>query len=174
MKRWIKAILILPFNVLIVIPCILLYITNYRYNPPSLFQLISGIILLRVGGGLAIWTMVLFKKIGRGTPAPWDPPRHLVTRGPYKFVRNPMITGVVIILIAESLLLSSNVLLYYTILFFIINTFYFKLFEEKALTKKFGTEYTEYKKNVPMWGIKLNRIKLPGFLHKKKTGQKPA
>ena len=159
MKRWIKAILILPFNILVVIPCILLYVSNYRYNPPSILRLIIGLALFRVGSGLALWTMHLFRKIGKGTPAPWDPPRHLVIRGPYKIMRNPMITGVILILLSESIFLGSNVILYYTLIFFIINTIYFKFYEEETLIKKFGNEYLEYRKTVPMWGIRFKKKK---------------
>ena len=159
MKRWIKTILILPFNVLIVIPCILLFVSNYKYSSFSITRFIVGLLPLSLGTVLAIWTMYLFKKVGVGTPAPWDPPRNLVIKGPYKIMRNPMITGVLLILLAESVLLGSKVIWYYTLIFFIINTIYFKLYEEKTLIEKFGTEYLKYKQTTPMWGIKLKRIK---------------
>lgn len=157
MKEWIKAILILPFNVIVVIPCLILYFSKYSYVIPSLWQIIIGVIVLLFGLTLAIWTMVLFQKIGKGTLAPWATTKHLVVEGPFKYTRNPMITGVLAVLLAESLILNSINLLYWMVLFFIINCIYFKVFEEKQLIRNFGDEYIEYRKNVPMW---LPKIKL--------------
>lgn len=151
MNEWIKAIIILPFNVIVTIPCLILYFSGFRYTVPNIYQIILGIILLFCGLYLAIWTMILFYKIGKGTLAPWAPTKHLVIEGPFKIVRNPMITGVLTILTSEALILNSSNLLYWMILFFIINCIYFKVFEEKQLEKNFGEEYLEYKKNVPMW-----------------------
>ena len=157
MKEWIKAIIILPFNVIVVIPCVILYLTKFKFGLPSLWQMILGIFLLLFGMFFAIWTMFLFHKIGKGTPAPWASPKHLVVEGPYKIVRNPMITAVLVILTAEALMLNTIYIFYWVILFFIINCIYFKFFEEKQLEQKFGNEYFEYKNEVPMW---IPRIKL--------------
>lgn len=151
MQEWLKAIIILPINVTIVIPCLILYFSKFQYNIPNIIQIIFGIILFIFGLFLAIWTMILFNTIGKGTLAPWAAPKHLVVEGPFKIVRNPMITGVLSILTAESLILNSINLFYWMIIFFIVNCIYFKLFEEKQLEKKFGQEYWEYKQKVPMW-----------------------
>lgn len=151
MQEWIKAIIILPINVTIVIPFLILYFSKFQYNIPNIIQIIFGIILFIFGLFLAIWTMILFNTIGKGTLAPWAAPKHLVVEGPFKIVRNPMITGVLSILTAESLILNSINLFYWMIIFFIVNCIYFKLFEEKQLEKKFGQEYWEYKQKVPMW-----------------------
>lgn len=151
MQEWIKAIIILPINVTIVIPYLILYFSKFQYNIPNIIQIIFGIILFIFGLFLAIWTMILFNTIGKGTLAPWAAPKHLVVEGPFKIVRNPMITGVLSILTAESLILNSINLFYWMIIFFIVNCIYFKLFEEKQLEKKFGQEYWEYKQKVPMW-----------------------
>lgn len=151
MKEWLKAIIILPFNVTVVIPCLILYFSKFQYNIPNITQIIFGIILFIFGLFLAIWTMILFNIIGKGTLAPWAATKHLVVEGPFKIVRNPMITGILSILTAEALILNSINLLYWMIIFFIINCIYFKLFEEKQLERNFGQEYLEYKKKVPMW-----------------------
>ena len=157
MKQWIKAIILLPFNVLVVIPCLILYFTKFHYKVPSVLQLSFGGLFLLCGVFLAGWTMVLFYKVGKGTPAPWAAPKHLVIEGPYKFVRNPMIISVLLILIAESLILNTQYIFYWTLLFFIINSVYFKLFEEKQLEKTFGLSYVKYKKQVPMWLPKFKK-----------------
>lgn len=151
MQEWLKAIIILPFNVTVVIPYLILYISKFQYNIPNIIQIIFGIILFIFGLFLAIWTMILFNTIGKGTLAPWAAPKHLVVEGPFKIVRNPMITGILSILTAESLILNSINLFYWMIIFFIVNCIYFKLFEEKQLENKFGLEYWEYKQKVPMW-----------------------
>ena len=155
MKEWLKAIFILPFNVTIVIPCLILYFTKFRYNLLHYWELIFGILLILLGLSLAIWTMILFHKIGKGTLAPWASTQHLIIEGPYKITRNPMITGILIILFGETLVLNSLYILCWTILFFVINCIHFKLYEEKNLAEKFGDEYLEYKKSVPAWIPKI-------------------
>ncbi len=155
MKEWIKAIVILPFNVTVVIPGLILYFSKYEFFMPNIFCFIFGLILLFAGLYLAAWTMLLFHKIGKGTPAPWAAPKHLVIQGPYRFVRNPMILGVLAILTAESLILNTINIFYWAVLFFLINCIYFKVFEEKQLERNFAGEYLEYKKRVPMWFPKI-------------------
>ena len=159
MKAWIKAILVLPFNVVVVIPFLILYFSDYVYVAPSVWQSVFGVILLVSGLSLAIWTMFLFHRIGKGTLAPWAATTHLVVEGPFKYTRNPMIIGVLAILTAEALILNSIYVFYWMAIFFLINCVYFKLFEEKQLEKKFGEEYLAYKENVPMWLPRLRRKK---------------
>lgn len=161
MFEWFKTILILPFNGLIVIPGLILYFTHYKFQMPSLWQVILGVILLILGLSFALWTMILFAKIGKGTAAPWSPPKNLVVEGPYCYVRNPMITAVLTILISESLLLSSMAIFSLVVVFFIINSIYFPLVEEKGLIKRFGDDYILYKNNVPRWIPRLKKWKLP-------------
>lgn len=151
MREWFKAIIILPFNVTVIIPSLILYFSKFKYNIPNILQLIAGIVLLFCGLFLAIWTMILFHKIGKGTLAPWAHTKKLVVQGPFKYVRNPMIIGILSILISESLILNTSNIFYWAVLFFIINCIYFKAFEEKQLIRNFGEEYIEYRKNVPMW-----------------------
>lgn len=160
MFEWLKTILILPFNVIVVIPLIILFFTGYHYKPSAGAFFITGMVLLLAGFLLSAWTMVLFNNIGKGTAAPWNPPKNLVIEGPYSYLRNPMITGVLLILISECFLLSAISLIWWVIIFFIINNIYFVLFEEKQLENKFGNLYKEYKKNVPMWIPRLKPWKM--------------
>ncbi len=69
----------------------------------------------------------------------------------YAYVRNPMILGVIIVLLGESLVISSWSIFAWAILVFLINTVYFIFSEEPGLQKRFGEEYREYKRNVPRW-----------------------
>lgn len=151
MKSWIKAILFLPCNVLFIIPLIILYFTHYNYNFVSFYQIPIGIILMIAGLFFLVWTIKLFATIGKGTLAPWAPTQKLIIEGPYKYVRNPMITGVLLILAGEVVFLYSKELLCWAVFFFILNAIYFPLSEEKGLLKRFGCEYKEYKKHVPRW-----------------------
>ena len=107
--------------------------------------------LLLAGMGLAAWTMRLFHTLGQGTAAPWDPPQHLVVAGPYRHMRNPMLTAVFILQLAEALLLNSWPIFILFTIFVAGNMLYFPLVEEKALEKRFGEAYREYKRNVPRW-----------------------
>jgi protein-S-isoprenylcysteine O-methyltransferase Ste14 len=149
--RWIRTVILLPFNVLVIVPAIVLYFADYHFKTNDVHLLVMGAILLISGLFLAGWTMRLFAIKGKGTAAPWDPPQKLVVVGPYCHVRNPMITSVLIMQMAEALLLNSPHILVLVALFWIGNTIYFPLFEEKDLERRFGRDYLIYKKNVPRW-----------------------
>jgi protein-S-isoprenylcysteine O-methyltransferase Ste14 len=157
--RWIKTIVLLPFSVLVVVPAVILYFSDYDLKIQNTYGMVIGIFLLVIGLFLASWTMRLFAEIGKGTAAPWDPPKKLVVAGPYCYVRNPMITSVLIMLIAESLLLESLYIFGWFIVFFLGNTVYFPFFEEKDLEKRFGEDYWQYKCNVPRWIPRLSAWK---------------
>jgi len=115
-----------------------------------------GAAALLIGLTLFISTLVHFARTGRGTLAPWDPPRVLVVQGVYRYVRNPMISGVLFVLLAEALLTSSRPVLIWFVLFLSINLVYIPLLEEPGLAARFGERYRLYKKNVPRW---LPRVK---------------
>ena len=82
---------------------------------------------------------------------PWDPTRKLVVAGAYRYVRNPIILSVIILLAGEALFFGSYGIAVLAILFFVINSLYFIFSEEPGLEKRFGEAYREYKKNVPRW-----------------------
>jgi protein-S-isoprenylcysteine O-methyltransferase Ste14 len=92
-----------------------------------------------------------FIERGKGTPAPIDPPKLLVTSGPYRCVRNPMYLGGVLILLGESLLFASILLLLYLCFIWMAFHLFIVLYEEPHLRKVFGTGYEEYCRNVRRW-----------------------
>ena len=151
MWAWVKAILLLPVMPLVVFPAIILYATHYHFQPITPLRLILTILFFCAGACLAIWTMYLFDTQGNGTAAPWNPPKRLVIQGPYRYVRNPMITSVLLLLLAEYVFLKSTGILILFGLFLIGNMIYFPLVEEKGLEKRFGQDYLLYKQNVPRW-----------------------
>jgi protein-S-isoprenylcysteine O-methyltransferase Ste14 len=99
-------------------------------SPSNLIFWIAGLAGL-LGLGLAGWTVSLFSRFGNGTAAPWDPPRKFFARGPYLYVRNPLITGASLILAAESLLFQSWPLYIWLIVFVSGNFIYIPVIEEK-------------------------------------------
>ena len=116
--------------------------------PPVLFA-IAALAALLICTSLFVSTVYLFATEGRGTLAPWDPPARLVVRGPYRFVRNPMISGVLFIIVAEALFLRSMPIAIWAAAFFVINAIYIPLLEEPGLARRFGNEYADYKRRTP-------------------------
>ena len=146
-----KAILALPVPVCVIIPSVLLYFSDWYWSDFCLWRFVVGIMCFIAGLILAIWTIRLFPKLGNGTPAPWDATTHLIISGPYAYVRNPMITGVILILTGEALLLASFAIGIWAVIFLVVNMFYFLLSEEPGLRKRFGKDYDTYCKNVPRY-----------------------
>lgn len=154
--RQAKAILILPCNVLVVIPLLIAHASRgsrFAAQPPAPAEPTTWFALLPLilGAWIGGWAMTLFWRHGNGTPAPWDPPKNLVIRGPYRHVRNPMISGVVFLLVAEALFFRSGAIGYWAAVFFVGNSLCFPLVEEKGLEQRFGEDYRRYKANVPRW-----------------------
>ena len=157
--NWIAAIIILPVNVLIVIPAILLYLTDFAFTRPSVLQIIFSLITGIIGLFFAGWSMRTFKSKGNGTPAPWAPPKNFVVTGPYKYVRNPMISGVIFMLYAEFCITKSVALFLWFLAFTFINLFYIHYVEEPQLKKRFGKPYEEYCSKVPCWIPSFKKFK---------------
>ncbi len=101
--------------------------------------------------GLTLWSVLRFTKM-KGTSVPFNPPPKLVTAGPYAYVRNPMLTGVSVLLFGLGILLNSVSLAFiFTPLFILLNVLELKAVEEPELEKRLGKEYLEYRKRVPMF-----------------------
>jgi len=150
-----RDILIFPFTVMVILPYLLYNDQQGQQFNAIIFKIIG--VLIGMGGlSLFIYTVFLFRTIGKGTLAPWSPKQKLVIKGPYKYSRNPMITGVFFILLGETFFFHSFSILNLAILFFIFNTVFFILIEEPDLYKRFGNDYLEYKKHVPRWIPRLH------------------
>jgi protein-S-isoprenylcysteine O-methyltransferase Ste14 len=148
--RHLRDILILPFTVTCIIPYFI-YDSHQHDVPNNLGLRIIGIFLLVCGMSLFLYTVILFNNIGKGTLAPWSPTQKLVVAGPYRYCRNPMISGVFFILLGEMLVLHSTNILTEAAIFFLVNTIYFIFSEEPGLVTRFGEDYQRYKQNVPRW-----------------------
>src|ERR1041385_529070 len=105
---------------------------------------VLGMIVGSFGALLALWCIATFIFVGRGTPAPFDPPRLLVDSGPYRFVRNPMYIGAGLALGGAALFYQSWALLGYAFAFALITHLFVVLYEERALRSMFGDAYASY------------------------------
>jgi len=147
---------ILPFTALFIIPVAILWATGFRIGwglgmPWDAVVVLAGSVLMGNGLYYLFMTIWLFINIGKGTLAPWWPTKKLVVIGPYRHVRNPMISSVLMTLLGESIAFGSIGIFIEFLLFFGINHIYFVYSEEPGLEKRFGEEYITYKKNVPRW-----------------------
>jgi protein-S-isoprenylcysteine O-methyltransferase Ste14/SAM-dependent methyltransferase len=145
--RHLLAIAVLPLTVVVLIPAWIArhYAAAISVGPSTAALLqAGGGALLVLGALLAAASVWRFASEGKGTLAPWDPPPHFVARGPYQYVRNPMISGVILVLFGESLVLGSPALATWALLFLILNLLYIPLVEEPELEKRFGDAYREY------------------------------
>lgn len=112
---------------------------------------IAGMIVGAAGGAVAIWCIVTFAVIGRGTPAPFDPPRRLVVRGPYAYVRNPMYLGAALALVGAALFYQTGALWVYAAAFLVATHALVVLYEEPTLRRTFGADYETYCLKVRRW-----------------------
>ena len=114
-------------------------------------QQVVGMVIGAGGTAVALWCIFTFATIGRGTPAPFDPPRRLVIQGPYRFVRNPMYIAAGLALAGAALFYESWPLLGYTGLFFLATHLAVIWSEEPTLRRTFGQEYEAYCDRVRRW-----------------------
>lgn len=112
---------------------------------------LAGLIVLAAGATIALSCVFVFAWLGRGTPAPFDPPRRLVVRGPYRLVRNPMYIGVATALIGTALYFAAWQLLLYAVALLVCAHLFVLLYEEPTLRRSFGAEYEAYCRRVHRW-----------------------
>ena len=154
--RHVRAVALLPFMVAIVVPGLLVSFIETHVGwelPPALWALPFLIAASLIASGLVLfgWTVRLFAGAGQGTLAPWDPTQRLVVAGPYRHVRNPMISGVLAVLLGEAALFGSWPLFVWFLVFLALNQVYIPLSEEPGMERRFGEEYRRYARNVPRW-----------------------
>ena len=110
-----------------------------------------GLIPIALGAAIYFWCAWDFAVAGRGTPAPIDPPKELVARGLYRWVRNPMYVGVLSVVLGQALLFGSPIVAEYAVLAFAFFHLFVVLYEEPTLGAKFGEGYALYRRTVPRW-----------------------
>jgi protein-S-isoprenylcysteine O-methyltransferase Ste14 len=145
--RHLAAVVLLPGMVTVAVPALIVWQSGATVGALA----VVGVPLLALGLLLLVSTVKLFASVGRGTLAPWDPTNRLVVRGPYRYVRNPMISGVLFVLLGEAALFESVSLLVWFGAVFAVNAIYLPLVEEPGLSRRFGEDYAKYKAHVPRW-----------------------
>jgi len=150
--RHLLAIVVLPITVAGLIPYWIAQKFGIQLEIGStvggvLLQLL-GLALLGLGLILFLASLRQFVKEGQGTLASWVPPRQFVVNGPYRFVRNPMISGVIMFLLGEALVLLSMRHVVWATCFLALNLVYIPLVEEPGLKRRFGEPYREYCRHV--------------------------
>jgi protein-S-isoprenylcysteine O-methyltransferase Ste14 len=122
----------------------------------GLFSLLA-IPLWLIGSFIVLWCFWDFTFRGRGTPLPADPPKELVVTGFYRYVRNPIYVGVLLIFLGHFLWFGYLSLLLYAVFSFIGVHIFIVLYEEPTLKKRFGTAYEDYLQQVPRWIPRLSK-----------------
>ena len=156
--RHLMSVLLFPVTVTLVVPALIVLPGGVRAPhlgaAPTAALVTVGCLLIAAGFCLMIWTNVLFDRVGEGTLGLGNvmgEPVHLVVRGPYRHVRNPMITGVLCILLGEAAITVSGALLGWFAIFFAFQATAIWFWEEPHLTERYGSEYVDYRRNVPRW-----------------------
>lgn len=139
--------LIIPATVSVYVP---LYISR-NYSAVSGFQFVFALALLAIGGIIYVWCVWDFAVFGRATPLPIDAPKRLVIRGMYRWTRNPIYLGELIILIGWTMMFGGLQLLVYTVCVGIAFHLFVIFYEEPHLEKLFGDEYRAYCAKVYRW-----------------------
>jgi protein-S-isoprenylcysteine O-methyltransferase Ste14 len=123
---------------------------------------VTGLIVLAVGAVVLVQAFARFVTEGHGTPAPVAPTESLVIGGLYQYVRNPMYLAVVACIAGQALALGQPVLLGYAATVWAITAAFARWYEEPALARRFGTQYEEYRRNVPAWRPRTRPWNRPG------------
>lgn len=155
--------IVLPGTVTIFAP----YFVLFRWWPVDLANLrvwhALGLIPILIGASILLYCILSFAVVGRGTLSSLDPPRQLVVRGLYQYVRNPMYVGVVTVLLGQAWLFESVAMLCYAITWFVVFNLFVIFYEEPALRRQFGESYDRYCREVRRWvpgrpvGVDSNR-----------------
>ena len=118
---------------------------------PDGARLLVSIPMIAAGVSVAAWSVFHFLKV-KGTPVPFNPPPKVVKTGQYRYVRNPMLTGVFLILFGVGFGVNSfSLVVFFAPLYVLINVWELKKIEEPELLRRLGDEYIEYRRQTPMF-----------------------
>jgi protein-S-isoprenylcysteine O-methyltransferase Ste14 len=117
--------------------------------PPAVVPV--GYVLMLLGGAVDLWCIVSFSFAGKGTPAPFDAPRAFVAAGPYRFVRNPMYVGAIVVLSGFALVMQSSAMFLFAFVALACAHGFVVGYEEPHLARTFGSSYADYVRRVPRW-----------------------
>jgi protein-S-isoprenylcysteine O-methyltransferase Ste14 len=140
-----------PGTITVLVPYLLLssQFNSFRINISILR--FFGMIPILFGVMIYFWCAWDFTFIGKGTPAPFDPPKELMIKGPYRYVRNPMYIFVALVLIGEGIFFETTILFLFAALAMPFFHLWVVLYEEPTLKRKFGWAYERYCEQVGRW-----------------------
>jgi protein-S-isoprenylcysteine O-methyltransferase Ste14 len=140
------------FTALFVFAAILVdRLLNLPHLLPEGARLPLSIPMIAVGLAVTSWSVFHFLKM-EGTPVPFNPPPKVVNTGPYRYARNPMLSGVFLFLFGIGFIVNSaSLVFFFTPLYVLINMWELKKIEEPELIKRLGDEYIEYRRHTPMF-----------------------
>jgi protein-S-isoprenylcysteine O-methyltransferase Ste14 len=124
-------------------------------SPVRIAGEVIGSVLVAAGAAVLLHAFARFALDGLGTPAPPAAPTHLVVSGVYRHVRNPMYLAVLAVIVGQALLLGRGVLIGYGIGVVVLFWAFTRWYEQPALARRFGEEFTEYRRSVPAWWPRL-------------------
>jgi protein-S-isoprenylcysteine O-methyltransferase Ste14 len=150
---WLRTVLftlLVPGTVLGLVPFALIATSwGPRFNLGAAHSI--GFMLLLPGVAIIVWCFIDFVRRGRGTPAPYDPPRRLVVAGLYKYARNPQYVGVVLVALSEAVLSGRTLLFGYAVFLAVSYHLFVRFYEEPTLRRMFGEDYAHYCAMVSRW-----------------------
>jgi protein-S-isoprenylcysteine O-methyltransferase Ste14 len=156
--RHLMSFLLAPVTMTIVIPGLIVVLAGVQAPglgaALTIGRVTGGGLLIAGGVAMLIWTIVLFDREGKGTLGVGNvlgEPVHLVVRGPYRHVRNPMISGVLAILLGEAVVAASMWLLLWFAIFLTALEISIRFWEEPHLAQRYGGGYLNYRQNVRRW-----------------------
>ena len=122
-----------------------------RWPIPTTVSRLASAPLMLIGIVITGWSVFHFLRV-KGTPVPFNPPPTLVQSGPYKYARNPMLTGVYFLLFGIGFAIKSpSLVLIFTPLYVLINYWELRKIEEPELIKRLGEDYLTYRERTPMF-----------------------
>ena len=143
--------LVVPGTVAVYLPVWFATSSGATLGGPFTAGRAAALALLLIFAAIYFWSLWFFVKDGRATPAPIDPPKVLVIRGPYRFVRNPMYVGVCLALIGWTLWFGMPGLLWVLAGYLAIVATFVRFYEEPTLQRLFGVQYQRYRAHVRGW-----------------------
>ena len=143
--------LFIPGSATVWIPCLILAHRMPAEPTVPLSVRLPGGLLMAAGATLYLSCLWDFTFTGRGTPAVWDPPVVFVSKGLYRFVRNPMYLAIVGVLVGEALFFQSATLGWMAAGFAAGFHLFVVFYEERALKRRFGASYEHYCSEVSRW-----------------------
>ncbi len=118
---------------------------------PNTVSWLVSVPMMAIGVAVTAWSAFHFLKV-KGTPVPFNPPAALVESGPYRYARNPMLTGVFLLLFGIGFAIKSlSLVLIFTPLYVLANLWELKEIEEPELLRRLGKDYLAYRERTPMF-----------------------